>query len=233
MTSAGRLERQTFDALSDVFESGLPVVLVTGRPAGWGHALASVLPFAAAITENGAVSFLPKAGGFRKLFGVPEVELASWQKRMGAAAELVSSRFSDALLSADSKYRELDLAIDWNEDQRLDVHTADEIVSLLHQQGLNASRSSVHVNFGPPGVDKFSASQAVIAELFPGQSIDEMVFVGDSLNDAPMFGGFAKSVAVANVASRWSELPHKPKYITDAHEGAGFAELVRHLLSLH
>ena len=72
LTSDGRLDRATTAALFELFEAGLPVVLVTGRPAGWGHALASLLPFAAAVTENGGLTFVPEVGGFRKLYGVSE-----------------------------------------------------------------------------------------------------------------------------------------------------------------
>ena len=74
----------------------------------------------------------------------------------------------------------------------------------------------------------------VLEEVFGerGDNLGDYVFVGDSLNDAPMFGGFDKSVGVANVSERWDELEFKPKYRTDASEGAGFCELAKHILSL-
>ncbi len=234
LTSDGRLDRATTQALFDLFESGLPVVLVTGRPAGWGHALASLYPFAATVTENGGLTFIPKDGALRKFYGVAEDQLPKWRSEMLASASAVQGEIPDARLSADSAYREVDMAMDWNEECRLSLDQADRIVEMLLADGFSASRSSVHVNFGPPGFDKFTACQRVLEEVFDetGSSLHEYVFVGDSLNDAPMFGAFAKSVGVANVAERWDELPHKPKYKTDASEGAGFAELTRHLLAL-
>lgn len=36
MTTAGRLEAATYAALAAVADAGIPVVVVTGRPAGWG-----------------------------------------------------------------------------------------------------------------------------------------------------------------------------------------------------
>ena len=234
LTSDGRLGRATMQALFELFESGLPVVLVTGRPAGWGHALASLLPFAAVVTENGGLTFLPKADGFRKLYGVPEDQLPELRSNMLAAAQAVQSAIPEARLSADSAYREVDMAIDWNEEISLSISEADRIVEMLRADGFSASRSSVHVNFAPPGFDKYTACARVLDEVFGerGAHQDEYVFVGDSLNDAPMFGGFAKSVGVANVEERWQELQHKPNYKTDAAEGAGFVELARHLLAL-
>ena len=43
MVTDARLSVQTVRALDQLFTAKLPVVLVTGRPAGWGHALASLL----------------------------------------------------------------------------------------------------------------------------------------------------------------------------------------------
>jgi len=57
-----------------------------------------------------------------------------------------------------------------------------------------------------------------------------VVYVGDSPNDSPMFGFFERSVAVANVRRFAGRLAAPPKFVTQASAGAGFAELVRHLL---
>lgn len=238
LTSAGRLEGETLRALCDLFDAGLPVVLVTGRPAGWGHSLASLFPFAAVVTENGGLSFVPESAGFRKYYGVHQEELPEWRSKMQASAGAIFSKVLGARLSADSAYREVDLAIDWNEEVSLPSSDADRIVELLRQDGFAASRSSVHVNFGPPKFDKFTACRRILGDVFgevfddQGANLESYVFVGDSLNDAPMFAGFPNSVGVANVQERWEELPHKPKYKTDAAEGAGFCELARHILAL-
>ena len=58
----------------------------------------------------------------------------------------------------------------------------------------------------------------------------EIVFAGDSPNDAPMFGFFHNSVGVANVRKFDNVLAEKPRYVTTAAAGAGFSELARHLL---
>ncbi len=234
LTTDGRFDRATAQALYNLFDAELSVVLVTGRPAGWGHALATLYPFAAVVTENGGVTFVPESGGFRKLYGVAEGELPTWRSRMLASARALRSEIPKARLSADSAYREVDMAIDWNEEASLSIAEADRIVELLQSDGFAASRSSVHVNFGPPSFDKFSACTKVLQTVFAesADNLDSYVFVGDSLNDAPMFGAFPKSVGVANVAERWDELTQKPKYKTDASEGAGFCELVAHILAL-
>ena len=48
-----------------------------------------------------------------------------------------------------------------------------------------------------------------------------------------MFGFFEHSVGVANVRRFEDLLSDKPKYVTRAASGAGFAELVEHLLLMN
>ena len=92
----------------------------------------------------------------------------------------------------------------------------------------------MHVNFGPRGVDKLTACRELVEHRLAADPSDlaPYVYVGDALNDAPMFGGFPKSVGVANVKAWWDELDFKPNYLTERAEGAGLRELVDHLLTL-
>ena len=64
------------------------------------------------------------------------------------------------------------------------------------------------------------------------KDLEPYVYVGDALNDEPMFKGFPRSVGVANVRGVWDELVHKPAFVTDAAEGAGFEELAAALSPL-
>ena len=52
-------------------------------------------------------------------------------------------------------------------------------------------------------------------------------YVGDSPNDAPMFGFFPNAVGVANVRDFADAMPHLPRWVTTARAGAGFLELAR------
>jgi hydroxymethylpyrimidine pyrophosphatase-like HAD family hydrolase len=60
---------------------------------------------------------------------------------------------------------------------------------------------------------------------------ERFVFVGDSPNDAPMFAHFPNAVGVANVADQLSRLSARPRWITAARGGAGFAEVADALLA--
>src|SRR5687767_985976 len=234
LTSQGRIEGSTYVALEKLGEAGIPVVLVTGRPAGWGQAFMTVAPVAAVVSENGGLTFVREGRRLRKLYGVPPATLPEWRRRMMECAVDIQRQVPGARLSADSKYREVDLAIDWNEESTLTRDQAEEVVTLCKRAGFAATRSSVHVNFGPPHFDKLSACISVIRTVLggDGNDLEPYVFVGDALNDAPMFGGFPKSIGVANVKAWWDELDFKPRYLTERSEGAGLRELVDHVLSL-
>lgn len=235
LTSQGVVDSKTYTALEELGDAGVPVVLVTGRPAGWGQCFATLCPMAAVVAENGGVTFVRRGRKLEKIYGVPEATLPDWRRRMRAAAVDVMAEVPEARLSPDSRYREVDIAIDWNEEVHLPREDADRVVELLRKRGFSATRSSVHVNFGPPKFDKLTACKIVIERVLGGdpEDLSPYVFVGDALNDGPMFCGFDRSVGVANVKRWWDELEHKPKFLTEREEAAGLREVVDRILELN
>jgi HAD superfamily hydrolase (TIGR01484 family) len=234
LTTRGRVEASTYLALEQLGDAGIDIILVTGRPAGWGQALMSLVPVVAVVSENGGVSFIRREGKLEKLYGVAPASLPDWRRRMHAAAVDVMSEIPGARLSSDSRYREADLAIDWNEEASLSKEEADRAVEMLERRGFKAARSSVHVNFGPPEFNKLSACKKVIKHALGAdpELLEPYVYVGDALNDAPMFGGFPRSVGVANIKAWWDELEHTPSFLTDEAEGAGLRALCARVLAL-
>lgn len=234
MTSAEHIEASTYAALEELGEAGVPVIMVTGRPAGFGHAFMKLTPVLAVVSENGGVTFVRDGRRVHKLYGVPQASLPEWRRRMNDVAVEVISKVPGARLSSDSKYREVDLAIDWNEEASLSKDEAEACVRIIRRAGFAAVRSSVHVNFGPPHFDKLSACMTVVRTVLGGDGNDlsPYVFVGDALNDAPMFSGFPTSVGVANVKAWWDELAFKPAFLTERAEGAGLREVIEHLMTL-
>ena len=94
--------------------------------------------------------------------------------------------------------------------------------------------SSIHVNGWFGDYDKLATTRLLFTERF-GRDLERdnraVVFAGDSPNDGPMFAFFERSVGVANVRRFEGRLAAPPKYVTRAASGAGFVELVDHLLS--
>ncbi len=234
MTTGDRIEAATFAALEKLHDAGIPLVMVTGRSAGFGQTFMQTFPLLACVAENGGVTFIREGKKLRKLYGVPAASLPEWRRRMLDATAEVRAKVPGALLSSDSKYREVDLAIDWNEEASLTRADAEVAVQILRKAGFTAVRSSIHVNYGPPHFDKLSACMTVVRQVMGGDANDlsGYVYVGDALNDAPMFGGFPTSVGVANIKQWWDELAFKPAYLTERPEGAGLRELIEHVLSL-
>ena len=115
----------------------------------------------------------------------------------------------------------------------LPLEAASRIAELMRGAGLNAKVSSIHVNGWFGKYDKLAMTRRLFAERFAldlDRANREVVFAGDSPNDAPMFGFFANSVGVANVRRFEPLLAPPPRFVTDRAAGAGFAELTDHLL---
>src|SRR5512143_667007 len=170
MTTGERIEAQTYEALERLGEAGIPVIMVTGRPAGFGHAFMKMTPALACVSENGGVTFVRDGKKLVKIYGVPAASLPEWRRRMSDIAVDVMTKVPGARLSSDCKYREVDLAIDWNEEVQLSRDEAELCVQLIQKAGFAAVRSSVHVNFGPPHFDKLSACQHIVRKVLGGSN---------------------------------------------------------------
>jgi HAD superfamily hydrolase (TIGR01484 family) len=234
LTTDGKLTAAAYRALERLQQAGLRVVPVTGRPAGWCDHIARMWPVDAVVGENGAFYFWYANGRLERRFQVDEASRAEKRVRLQAIAARIVAAVPGCALASDQAYRESDLAIDYCEDVApLPLAAAARIAALMQEAGLTAKVSSIHVNGWFGDYDKLATTRRLFAERF-GLDIEkanrEIVFAGDSPNDAPMFAFFQNSVGVANVRKFENLLAHKPRYITRAAAGAGFAELAEHLL---
>ena len=235
LTTHGRLTAQAYAALERLHEGGKRVVPVTGRPAGWCDHIARMWPVDAVIGENGAFYFYYAEGRLHKRFLDSAEARRAGRARLDAIAERILREVPGCALATDQSYRETDLAIDFCEDvPPLDLGAAERIAALMHESGLTAKISSIHVNGWFGRYDKLATARLLFSERF-GLDLDQanrtIIYVGDSPNDAPMFGFFTNSVGVANVRRFSGMLDASPKYVTEQESGAGFAEIAAHLLA--
>jgi HAD superfamily hydrolase (TIGR01484 family) len=235
LTTHDRIESQTLAALEKLRESGVRIVLVSGRPAGWGECWARTWPVDGVIVENGGLYFVREPGGrLRKRYVQPEATREANRRRLVREVNRAMRLVPGARLSTDSVYTEVDLAIDYNEEARLGPDAAGRLEELLRAKGIQAVRSSVHVNCWIGSFDKLKTARRFLAREWKQQLAPDDVrfaYVGDSFNDAPMFDGFALSVGVANVRRVLDRIENPPRFITRAAEGAGVRELVSALLA--
>jgi HAD superfamily hydrolase (TIGR01484 family) len=237
LTYAGRLPAAAYGALERLHAAGLRVVPITGRPAGWCDLIARWWPVDGVVGENGALAFHYDAAARRmlRLYAKPPAERRADRERLAALAERILAAVPGAAVAADQAYREADLAIDFCEDVApLPREAVLRIVALFEQAGATARISSIHVNGWFGAYDKLAMTARLFREVF-GSELDavreQVVYAGDSPNDAPLFAAFPHAVGVANVR-QWTELiAQPPRYVTEAPGGAGFAELAEALLA--
>jgi hypothetical protein len=233
LTTDGRLTSSTLLALETLSRHRVEVVLVSGRPAGWGECWARQLPVAAVITENGGVTHVRTRRGIEKRFAERDGQR---QRHRTALLEHVTAAMASvkgARLSMDSAATEVDLAIDYAEDVQLGPTAAIRLEDFLRARGVKAVRSSVHVNCWLGDFDKRTAVERFLERQWKTSlEVDEsrFVYVGDSFNDQPMFVAFPLSIGVANIKAIAAQLEHPPAFVTRSPEGKGFGEVARAVL---
>jgi hypothetical protein len=235
LTRDGAIEPEALAALERLAAGGVPVVAITGRPAGWSEAFARQWPVAAIVAENGAVALIPAAGGgVRAEFAQDEPVRCANAARLRAVAAKVVREVSGATLARDSAGRLTDIAIDHSEFAHLDAAAVDRVVALLRAEGMTATVSSIHVNGWFGSHDKWSGACWMVRRLF-GRALEpevgRWVYVGDSTNDQIMFERFPVAVGVANLMRFAALLVTWPAYLTRGERGAGFAEVADALLA--
>jgi HAD superfamily hydrolase (TIGR01484 family) len=237
LTTDGRLTADAYTAMERLQLAGLTVIPITGRPAGWCDHIARMWPVAAVVGENGAFHFRYDRAQrvMRRTYADDDATRARNRERLAAIAREIVKSVPGCAIAADQAYRETDLAIDFREDVApLARDAVDRIVALMQARGLTAKVSSIHVNGWIGAYDKLAMTKQLMREALsvdPDAVRPHYAFVGDSPNDAPMFGYFSNSVGVANVREFAGRLAHEPKYVTSAASGAGFCELVECILA--
>ena len=237
ITSAGRLTAAAYSALERLHADGIRVIPVTGRPAGWCDHIARMWPVAAVVGENGAfwMRYQAAARRLKTVFAGPSAP--DRQQRIERLAAAILAAVPGCALASDQFCRVADLAIDYCEDVApLRPAAVRAIVQHMAAAGMRAKVSSIHVNGWFGDYDKLSTTRRLLAEEF-GVALEteadrqRWVFVGDSPNDAPMFGFFPNAVGVANVRDFADQLEASPAWVTQARAGAGFVELSEALLA--
>jgi HAD superfamily hydrolase (TIGR01484 family) len=225
--------RASLDALAS---AGIPVVAISGRPAGYCEELLVEWPLAAIVGENGGVWMCRErnTGAVIAHYEHNAEERARQRRALAAIAARALAAVPRAALAVDRHRRETDVAIDWAERiAPLSRAEVDQLVAILRAEGLTTAVSSIHVHGWYGKHDKLATSERLFAAAF-GVDLraerDRYTYVGDAPNDAPMFAFFPHAVGVANVRRFLDRIDAPPAYITEGEAGAGFRELADLLL---
>jgi len=239
VTTDGRLTADAYTALERLSAAGITVIPITGRPAGWCDHIARMWPVFAVVGENGAF-YMRYDRVARKMTThqwASEAHLQENRQKLDRLALEILQQVPGSALASDQQYRLADLAIDFCEDVApLSERAVQQIVAMFKAAGAQAKVSSIHVNGWFGAYDKLSMTKTLFAREFDidlQNDNENVLFIGDSPNDEPLFEFFSYSVGVANIHKQLHRLTHRPKFVTPSEGGAGFVEMAHQLLLAH
>lgn len=235
LTTDGILVPAAYQALARAKASGLRVVPVTGRPAGFAAVLAASWPVDAVVAENGAVRCERRGPAIETIFWDDEEARARAKDALATIRADVLAHVPRARVAWDEWLRLTDLAFDIGETQTLDADEIAAITTRIEAAGARALVSTVHAHASFSLADKAQAAARLAHDLFgePPETVAERyLFVGDSPNDQAGFAFFTLSAGPANVARYAAALAPPPSYVAESPGGEGFSEIVDAILAL-
>jgi len=242
LTTGGKLTAASYSALWELKVAGLKVIPVTGRSAGWCDLICREWPVDGVIGENGALAFweeraagiAEEASAFRPILKADYHPNAIRNDHpvLVRIKERAMAEFPELRLAKDQFARLFDLALDFAEESPvLPLSTAVRVRSIAEEEGAVAKISSIHVNVWMGDYSKLSMVERFLTKRFGWAGNDrEVLFVGDSPNDEPMFRRFPLTCAVANISRYAALMKHFPAYIASKECGEGFAEIAGTIL---
>lgn len=226
LTQNGEFQPSLLETLEKLKVSGMPVLITTGRSAGWVSGLLHYLPVVLAIAENGGLYFT-KANRYPTFL---QPIAANHRQLLAQQFARLQQKYPQLQESSDNAFR----LTDWTfEVTGLSLDDLQWMTHSCHKNGWGFTYSTVQCHIKPLPQDKASGLTQVIAQQFPDLVHHQILTVGDSPNDESMFdpSQFPNSVGVANVRHYLDTLAYHPTFVTQAEEGEGFNELADRLLN--
>lgn len=236
LTIKGQVPSETYAAVERARNAGIPVIVVTGRPAGWCDLIARQWPVDGVIGENGAFYFRYDHAKRKMIrhFEQTEKTRASNKGRLWEAWNHIHDMEPGLALSADQDFRISDIAIDFCEDvAAVPLERVYELAKEMKAFGLSVKVSSIHINAWIGDFDKLSMTKTYFKnehQIDLERDNSPIAYVGDSPNDEPMFRFFPCAVGVANIEEFLEQMEAPPSWITEKPGGYGFVELTEKLL---
>jgi len=223
LTQQGKLTPALLQALEDLAQAGIAVLVVTGRSAGWVSGLATYLPILGAIAENGGL-FYSKNGEETVLN--PISDRVEHRQRLAQMFQQLQVHFPKIQESPDNRFRVTDWTFD---NQNLSYAEIQQLATFCQKQNWGFTYSAIQCHIKPLQQHKGVGLLTILQAL--QYSPEETLTVGDSPNDESLFWPeFPCSVGVANILAYSDQMHYLPAYVTAAAESLGFCELTRYLL---
>jgi HAD superfamily hydrolase (TIGR01484 family) len=230
----GRLTEAAYRALHRLARAGLRLVVVTGRPAGWGEVIARQWPVDGVVTENGAIALYRDGHSVARWQEADDATRTARRARLADGFATLKKQFPALRASDDTHARVTDFAIDVGETERLASDEIGHLERAARALGFRTFVSSVHLHLTLDPHDKATGTLAFLRDRFsedPTAARQRYAYIGDSANDAPCFFAFATSFGVGNVAASLGRLTVPPRYFSAALRSAGFVEIADAILA--
>lgn len=235
LTTGGQLLPETYQAICNLADKGIAIIPVTGGCAGWCDQIIRTWPVRAVIGEGGALYIARDTQrAIRWHYWSSSEQHQVDQARILAAIKTLDLGF-EPVLAKDQPFRLVDVAIDYNQDQRLSHEQVQTLCKALVQAGFRVKKSSIHVNVWLGEFDKCTMARRVGRNLLgmnDGELRHQSVFIGDAPNDESMFEFFPNSIGVSNIRPHLNQMMYTPSVITTQRCGLGFAEMAHRWLQV-
>lgn len=225
ITKNGKLLPHALDALYKLKASGRTIVLLTGGSAGWSDTYIRQWPVDAVIAESGAVFLGYSKGGEITSIINPEIQQDKALKLRRKLMEYTSAY----PFSSDQFARVFDVAYDKKKMSNAEKTALKNILTLF---GASFSESSIHINAWFGDYNKKSSLRYFMTNVLSiseEEYLEKGMYIGDSLNDEPLFGYFPLSVGMHSVEDMKSSFKELPTYISQYGGGDGFFEVAAFL----
>jgi HAD superfamily hydrolase (TIGR01484 family) len=237
LTYKGRLASATYAALEQLQAAGLVVVPITAAPAGWCDLMVRQWPVNAVVGENGGLCFSrtgASEGNIKREFWLTAAERARSMAQLSKAAERIVKANTEVRTAADQRFRLTTWALELEVDGEQRAKIAEAARAAWHNAGARSTINSLWVLGWFGDFDKLSMALRMGPDLFSTDLASDrsaVIYVGDSLNDEPMFRFFPNSVGVSTVADYLDQMNSRPRWITKGAGGAGFVEVAEAILA--
>ncbi len=230
LTQAEKFTPKLIQAINQLTEVGIDVILITGRSAGWVQALNTYLPVQGAIAENGGIFYCKNQSQPQFITPIPDTN--QHRQNLAKMFQSLTVDFPHLRSATDNLFR----LTDWTFDvEGLDLDTIQILAQRCQAQGWGFTYSTVQCHIKPQFQEKATGLKQVLSDYFPHFSPQQIITVGDSPNDESLFDQtlFPQSVGVANLLKYTEQLTHQPTLIATQSEVDGFCQLAEILVNCH
>ncbi|MEI6897625.1 MAG: HAD-IIB family hydrolase [Psychromonas sp.] len=238
LTWNGELPPESLIALAKLSAVGVRVVAVTGASAGWCDQIVKLWPVHGVIGENGAFWMQKNNNNLITSNNSTLESMKKLQNKLIQQLNLLLMDYPGIGFASDQPFRYCDVAINLRQGREpVDDSICNELLRKIRNltiggQVVNATESSIHLNVWVGNHTKRLSSEQYLSENKKGQQIDlnEIAYIGDSLNDETMFEWLTLTFGVRNIEPSLPKFKTRPAFITNKKGGYGFAELAEIIL---